>query len=414
MAEGMSYYSGSLAFRVIVTLLCRARSCGVKISLWFVLIAALLCIYIFHLTAEPAVPSVHSTKSSIISPIHYVKRDKSSRNVTTRKMVLVVYDSTSKSVFQKIKILLLAQKVVYETYFFVPGKHPPTFLYSRKRLSYSLIIFTSLSIYQLLPSIHKQQYHKYCRNNDVGIIFMTHDVSGSIGVGNGAALSLYKFNAEIKNFYVYPTRFLYITKGDINVSPTETDWTFLNVESGNFVTIASVEYLNRDTQQSVTYPVVLADYGGNDGVRRAFFGCPPDSWIVKLLFLDAIRRFSTQPVLKFGLQRHILVDIDDIFVAPPGTRMKVDDVKALIDAQETLRSKVPGFTFNLGYAGYFYDQGLDEEVQGEYIGSMYTHTHTYRHRTKIHTCTHICMQHTLCLGCLCVLHITTSLSSMLL
>ena len=365
MAERI-HYSGSLAFRVIVTLLCRARSCGVKISLWFVLIAALLCIYIFYLTAEPAVPSVHTTKSSVINPVHYVKRDRSSRrNVTTRKAVLVVYDITSKSVFQKIKILLLAQKVVYETYFFVPGKQPPSFLSSHKRLTYSLIIFSSLSIYKLLPSVHKQQYHKYCRNNNVGIIFVTNDVSGSIEVGNGAGLSLYKFNAEIKNFYVYPTNFLYITKGDINVSPTETYWTFLNVDNGNFVPIASVEYLNPDTQQSVTYPVVLADYGGNDGVRRVFFGCPPDSWIVKLLFLDAIRQFSAQPVLKFGLKRYILVDIDDIFVAPPGTRMKVDDVKALIDAQETLRSKVPGFTFNLGYAGYFYNQGLDEEVKGE-------------------------------------------------
>lgn len=368
MAERINHYSSSLAFRVIVTLLCRARSCGIKISLWFVLIAALLCIYIFHLTAEPAVPSVHSTKSSIISPMHFVTRDRSSRNsknVTTRKIVLVVYDATSKSVFQKIKILLLAQKVIYETYFFVPGKQLPGFFNSHKKISYSLIIFTSLSIYQLLPSVYKQQYHKYCRINNVGIIFITHDVSGSIGVGSGAALSLYKFNAEIKKFYVYPTKFLYITKGDINVSPTETDWTFLNVDNGNFVPIASVEYLNRDTQQSVTYPVVLADYGGNDGVRRVFFGCPPDSWIVKLLFLDAIRRFSAQSMLKFGLKRHILVDIDDIFVAPPGTRMKVDDVKALIEAQETLRSKVPGFTFNLGYAGYFYDQGLDEEVKGE-------------------------------------------------
>ena len=376
MAEGMNYYSGSLAFRVIVTLLCRAKSCGVKISLWFVLIAALLCIYIFHLTAEPAVPNVHSTKSSITSPIQYVKRDRNSRNVTTRKMVFMIYDATSKSIFQKIKILLLAQKVVYETYFFSPGKLPPIFSNNPKRLSYSLIIFTSLSIYQHLPSVHKQHYHKYCRNNNVGIIFITHDVSGSIGVGNNAALSLYKFNAQIKNFYVYPTKFLYITKGNINVSPTETDWTFLNVDDGNFVPIASVEYLNHNTQQSVTYPVVLADYGGNDGVRRVFFGCPPDSWIVKLLLLDAIRQFSAQPVLKFGLKRYILVDIDDIFVAPPGTRMKVDDVKALIDAQETLRSKVPGFTFNLGYAGYFYDQGLDEEVKGEHI-HMCTHIHTH-------------------------------------
>ena len=204
---------------------------------------------------------------------------------------------------------------------------------------------------------------------------MTHDVSGSIEVGNGAALSLYKFDARIKNFYIYPTKFLYITKGDINVTLVETDWTFLHVDRGNFVPIASVEYLNHDTQQSVTYPVILADYGNNDGVRKVFFGCPPDSWIVKLLLLDAIRRFSAQPVLKMSLKRYILVDIDDIFVAPPGTRMKVDDVKALVSTQDILRGKVPGFTFNLGYTGYFYDQGLDEEVEGEKVTALHNFTH---------------------------------------
>ena len=360
-------YSDSLSFRVIATLLRKARSCRLKISLWFVLIGALLCIYIFHLAAEPVVPSIQTTKSSIINTMQYVKRDISVKNVTTRRVVLVVYDAASKDVFQKIKILLVSQRVVYETYFFVQDKHLPGFIGNQKKLPYSLIIFASLGIYQHLPSVYKEQFHKLCRNTNIGMIYVAHDLSGSIDVGNSAALSLYRFNAKIKNFYVYPTKFLYLTKGDINVSPTETDWTFLNVDNGNFDPIASVEYLNQDTQQSVSYPVVLADYGNNDGVRRVFFGCPPNSWIVKLLFLDAIRRFSAQPVLRFGRRRYILVDIDDIFVAPPGTRMKVDDVKALIASQEALRSKVPGFTFNLGYAGYFYDQGLEEEVKGKDI-----------------------------------------------
>ena len=371
------HYSDSLSFRVIVTLLRRARSCGLNISLWLTLIGALLCIYIFHLAAEPVVPSTQPAKSTISNTMQYVKRDISVKNVTTRRVVLVVYDATSKDVFQKIKVLLVAQRVVYEAYFFVRNKHQSGFMSSQKRIPYSLIIFASLSIYQQLPSVYKEQFHNLCRNTNIGMIFVTHDSSGSIDVGNGAALSLYRFNAKIKNFYVYPTKFLYLTKGDVNVSPTETDWTFLNVDNGNFDPIASVEYLNQDTQQSVSYPVVLADYGNNDGVRRVFFGCPPDSWIVKLLFLDAIRRFSAQPVLRFGRKRYILVDIDDIFVAPPGTRMKVDDVKALIASQEALRSKVSGFTFNLGYAGYFYNQGLEEEVKGKYMLLVYTYIHGY-------------------------------------
>lgn len=374
MAE-RTHHSGVLIWRMIVAPLCRARTCGIKISLWsrlwFILIAALLCIFIYHLTTDATVPRVQSTsKSSAITSVHYTKHYRSSRNVTTKKLVLLVYDANSKAVFQKLKVLLQAQKIFYETHFFVPGKQPPSFLNSNRRLPYSLIIFSSLIIYQHLPSFHKEQYHKLCRNSNVGIIFVTHDASGRVLVGNGATLSLYKFDAEIKNFYVHPTKFLYITKGDITVHPVETDWTFLNVDNGSFESIASVEYLNRDTQQSVTYPVILADYGNNDGVRRVYFGGSLNSWIVKLLFLDAIKQFSAQPVLRFNLKRYILVDIDDIFVAPPGTRMKVSDVKALIATQDILRSKVPGFTFNLGYAGYFYDRGLDEEVKGENISTM--------------------------------------------
>jgi len=371
MAEKI-HISGSLTWRVIAALLRRARSCGIKTPLWFVLISALVCIFIYNLTTDPSVSRVQTTRSSKINSVYYRKHYKSIRNITITKSVLVIYDSTCRNVFQKIKTLLQAQKIDYETYFFVPGKQPPGFLNSHnKKVPHSLIIFASLNIYQTLPSFHKDKYNNFCRNTKVGIIFVAFDLSGSIEVANGAALSLYNFNAEVKNFYVYPTKFLHITKGDINVLPAETDWTFFNVDSGSFAPIASVEYLNHDTQKSVTYPVILADDGNNDGVRRIYFGNSLNSWIVKLLLLDAIQHFSARPLLRFGLKRYILVDIDDIFVAPPGTRMKVDDVKALVDTQEVFRSKVPGFTFNLGYAGYFYNQGLEEEVEGGNVSCVY-------------------------------------------
>ena len=37
-------------------------------------------------------------------------------------------------------------------------------------------------------------------------------------------------------------------------------------------------------------------------------------------------------------------------------------VQALLEAQAELRGLVPGFTFNLGFVGGFYDRGLDVEV----------------------------------------------------
>lgn len=38
--------------------------------------------------------------------------------------------------------------------------------------------------------------------------------------------------------------------------------------------------------------------------------------------------------LSLSLERSILVDVDDIFVGEVGTRMKLDDVEAMLSAQE--------------------------------------------------------------------------------
>ena len=37
-------------------------------------------------------------------------------------------------------------------------------------------------------------------------------------------------------------------------------------------------------------------------------------------------------------------------------------LQALLQAQTELRQIVPGFTFNLGFAGGYYGRGLNEEV----------------------------------------------------
>ena len=357
-------YSSNTTWRMIAGLLCRTRRCW-KFSLWSIPIAALLCVFVYHLTQLPTT-RVYVTKPSVLNSVYSFKREESSKNVYVRKSILVIYDQTSKALFHKIKTLLQAQRLEYDTYYLAVGKTPPQLARgSSKKVLYSLIIFTSLDSFRLLTTFHKEYYQGYCRNNNIGIIFITGEWYGKLEVGKSAELSLYKFKDEVRNFYVYPSPYLYIAKGDITVpSITGTEWTFLNVESGDFIPIASAEYLNRDTHQSVKYPVMLVDRGLNDGVKRVFIGNPLESWVVKLLFLDAIRHFSAQPIFKLDLKRYILVDIDDIFVAPAGTRMNVDDAHALVAAQEKFREKVPGFTFNLGYAGYFYDKGMAEEIKG--------------------------------------------------
>ncbi|TKS68187.1 Bifunctional heparan sulfate N-deacetylase/N-sulfotransferase 3 [Collichthys lucidus] len=101
---------------------------------------------------------------------------------------------------------------------------------------------------------------------------------------------------------------------------------------------------------------VVQDMGLYDGVRRVLFGQGLGYWLHRLILVDAIS-YLTNRKLTLGLDRHILVDIDDIFVGKEGTRMNTKDVKVLLDTQRQLRSQISNFTFNLGFSGKFYHTG---------------------------------------------------------
>ena len=87
-------------------------------------------------------------------------------------------------------------------------------------------------------------------------------------------------------------------------------------------------------------------------------------WIHKLLFLDSIS-FLSRGKLALPLKRLLLIDIDDIFVGESGTRMKVEDVEALLETQRRLAALVPGFRFNLGFSGKYFHKGSPEEDAGD-------------------------------------------------
>lgn len=76
----------------------------------------------------------------------------------------------------------------------------------------------------------------------------------------------------------------------------------------------------------VLHAAVVQDLGLHDGIQRVLFGNNLNFWLHKLVLVDAVS-FLTGKRLSLGLERYILVDIDDIFVGKEGTRMKVSDVK---------------------------------------------------------------------------------------
>ncbi|KAL5963687.1 Bifunctional heparan sulfate N-deacetylase/N-sulfotransferase 2 [Taenia solium] len=140
--------------------------------------------------------------------------------------------------------------------------------------------------------------------------------------------------------------------------------------------------------EAVYQSLVLKDMGKFDGIERLLFAFGPlQHWSTSLLLNDAIHHFlKDSAVLEYdlGFQRYIHIDIDDVFVAPRGTRMTVADVENLIETQNRWRSFMPGFTFHMGFSGMFFLHGNAKEQLGDETLIRHRHhfkwfCHTYSH-----------------------------------
>ena len=108
----------------------------------------------------------------------------------------------------------------------------------------------------------------------------------------------------------------------------------------NFEVLLSMNYQTNGSKYA-TSPVVVSDKGKVDGVKKVFIGGPITFWLIKLLLLDVIRDLTSHhPVLRFGRERWVMVDIDDIFVAPKGRKMTPSDVQVKTTPSLTLCSTV--------------------------------------------------------------------------
>ncbi|KAB7498341.1 Bifunctional heparan sulfate N-deacetylase/N-sulfotransferase [Armadillidium nasatum] len=138
-------------------------------------------------------------------------------------------------------------------------------------------------------------------------------------------------------------------------------------------------------------PYKTYDKGQYDKIRRILFGGGVQFWLHRLLLLDALSYLSYGRI-SVSLRRYILVDIDDIFVGPKGNRITPDDVQAMLDSQERLKKSVPGFQFNLGFSGKFFQKGSSLENEGDrlllkyvdkfwWFGHMWGHTQPHKVET---------------------------------
>ncbi|NXR28988.1 NDST4 sulfotransferase, partial [Cinclus mexicanus] len=290
----------------------------------------------------------------------------------TDPTVLLFVESQYSQLGQDIIAILESSKFQYHMVI-APAKGDIPPLTDNGRGKYAIVIYENVLKYVSMDSWNRELLEKYCVEYSVSIIGFhkaNENSSPSIRL-KGLPLQLYN-NVALRDCSVNPrSPLLRITKAPrVEKGPLPgEDWTVFQFNHSTYQPVLLAELQPaRPTPSTLPraalYATVIQDLGLHDGIQRVLFGNNLTFWLHKLIFIDAIS-FLSGKKLTLSLERYILVDIDDIFVGKEGTRMNINDVKALLETQNLLRTQVANFTFNLGFSGKFYHTGTEEEDEGD-------------------------------------------------
>ncbi|KAJ8266021.1 hypothetical protein GJAV_G00125030 [Gymnothorax javanicus] len=312
---------------------------------------------------------------SRLFPLKTVRPSDTSR---TDPVVLVFVESLYSQLGQDIVAVLESGRFRYRTEI-SPGKGDMPTLTDKDRGRFALVIYENILKYVNLDAWNRELLDKYCVEYGVGIIgfFKANENSLQSAQLKGFPLFLHS-HLGLRDCIVNPkSPLLFITRpGQVEHGPLPgDDWTVFQSNHSTYEPVLQAKAraadiippLDGGVSVAAAPPIhtsVVQDLGLHDGIQRVLFGNNLNFWLHKLVFVDAVS-FLTGKRLSLSLDRYLLVDIDDIFVGKEGTRMKVPDVKALVETQNELRSHVPNFTFNLGFSGKFFHAGTDEEDLGD-------------------------------------------------
>ncbi|XP_078469630.1 bifunctional heparan sulfate N-deacetylase/N-sulfotransferase 2-like isoform X1 [Lampetra fluviatilis] len=291
----------------------------------------------------------------------------------TEPVVLVFLESYFSQLGQEIIAILEMSRFRYRAEI-APGKGDMPTLTENRRGKYALVVYENVLKYVNLDAWNRELLDKYCLEYGVGVIgfFKANENSLLSAQLKGFPLYLHS-NLGLKDCFVNPSSpLLYVTRAKEQVIQEPLpgdDWTVFQFNHSTYLPVLlartkSSDLIPHPGVAPVYHPTVVQDLGLYDGVQRVLFGNNLALWLHKLVFVDAVA-FLTGRRLALPLERYVLVDIDDIFVGKEGTRMKVQDVEALLNTQMKLRERVKNFTFNLGFSGKFYHTGTDEEDNGD-------------------------------------------------
>ncbi|XP_059682822.1 bifunctional heparan sulfate N-deacetylase/N-sulfotransferase 4 [Gavia stellata] len=290
----------------------------------------------------------------------------------TDPTVLLFVESQYSQLGQDIIAILESSRFQYHMVI-APAKGDIPPLTNNGRGKYMIVIYENILKYVSMDSWNRELLEKYCVEYSVSIIgfHKANENSSPSTKLKGLPLHLYN-NVALKDCVVNPqSPLLRITKAPrVEKGPLPgEDWTVFQFNHSTYQPVLLTELQTSRPPpvalpKAALYATVIQDLGLHDGIQRVLFGNNLTFWLHKLIFIDAIS-FLSGKKLTLSLDRYILVDIDDIFVGKEGTRMNINDVKALLETQNLLRTQVANFTFNLGFSGKFYHTGTEEEDEGD-------------------------------------------------
>ncbi|XP_053259533.1 LOW QUALITY PROTEIN: bifunctional heparan sulfate N-deacetylase/N-sulfotransferase 3-like [Podarcis raffonei] len=290
----------------------------------------------------------------------------------TDPVVLVFVESQYSALGQDIIMILESSRFQYHIEI-ASGKGDLPVLIDKNKGKYILIIFENIFKYVNMDSWNRGLLDKYCGEYGVGMIGFHKSSENSLQTSQLKGFPFHIHgNVGVKDCCINPySSLLHMTKSSkFDKGPLPgNDWTVFHINHSAyqpviFAKVKTPENLPPPVIKSSFHATVVHDMGLHDGIQRVLFGNNLNFWLHKLIFIDAIS-FLTGKRLTLSLDRYILVDIDDIFVGKEGTRMKANDVQALLDTQNLLRAQIANFTFNLGFSGKFYHTGTAEEDEGD-------------------------------------------------
>ncbi|KAM6076537.1 bifunctional heparan sulfate N-deacetylase/N-sulfotransferase 4 [Chlamydotis macqueenii] len=290
----------------------------------------------------------------------------------TDPTVLLFVESQYSQLGQDIIAILESSRFQYHMVI-APAKGDIPPLTDNGRGKYTIIIYENILKYVSMDSWNRELLEKYCVEYSVSIIgfHKANENSSPTTKLKGLPLHLHN-NVALRDCVVNSqSPLLRITKTPrVEKGPLPgEDWTVFQFNHSTYQPVLLTELQTSRPPPAALpkadlYATVIQDLGLHDGIQRVLFGNNLTFWLHKLIFIDAIS-FLSGKKLTLSLDRYILVDIDDIFVGKEGTRMNVNDVKALLETQNLLRTQVANFTFNLGFSGKFYHTGTEEEDEGD-------------------------------------------------